>query len=141
MKISQLLGFIVSKEGITVDPLKVEAILWLSPLHTIRHLQSSQGMDNFLQRFVVNFSNLTKGFISFLKKETPFIWDDQAQYSYDALKKSLASTSMLSPPDYSHEFFIYVATSQETIGMVLVQEDEELHEHAIYYLIRNLIDA
>ena len=29
----------------------------------------------------------------------------------------------------------------ETIGMVLVQEDEDLHEHVIYYLSRNLIDA
>ena len=28
----------------------------------------------------------------------------------------------------------------ETIGMVLVQEDEELHEHVMYYLSRNLID-
>ena len=48
---------------------------------------------------------------------------------------------MLSPPDYSHDFFIYVAASMETIGMVLVQEDEKLHEHVIYYLIQNLIDA
>ena len=48
---------------------------------------------------------------------------------------------MLSPPDYSREFFIYVIASMEMIGMVLVQEDEELHEHAIYYLSRNLIDA
>ena len=47
---------------------------------------------------------------------------------------------MLTPPDYSHEFFINVASSQETVGMVLVQEDEELHEHVIYYLSRNLID-
>ena len=29
----------------------------------------------------------------------------------------------------------------ETIGMVLVQEDEEIHEHVIYYLSWNLIDA
>ena len=48
---------------------------------------------------------------------------------------------MLSPLDYSHYFLIYVATSMEMIGMVLVQEDEEFHEHVIYYLIRNLIDA
>ena len=48
---------------------------------------------------------------------------------------------MLSPPDYSRDFLIYVAMSMETIGMVLVQEDEELHEHVIYYLIWNLIDA
>ena len=55
------------------------------------------------------------------------------------MKKSLASTPMLSPPDYSHDFLLYVVASQETIGMVLVQEDEGLQEHIIYYIIRNLI--
>ena len=29
----------------------------------------------------------------------------------------------------------------EMIGMVLVQEDEELHEHVIYYLSRNIIEV
>ena len=89
---------------------------------------------------MVNFANLTKGFMRLLK-ETPFYWDKQAQESFDALKRALASTPVLSPPDYSHEFFIYVAVSMETFGMVLVQEDEELHDHFIYYLSRNLIDA
>ena len=67
-----LLGFIVSKEGIRVDPLKVEAILQLSPQRNIRHLQCLQGMENFLRRFMVKFSNLTIGFMHLLKKETPF---------------------------------------------------------------------
>ena len=48
---------------------------------------------------------------------------------------------MLSPPDYSRDFFIYVVASMETIGMVLVQEDEELHEHVVYYLSLNLVDV
>ena len=48
---------------------------------------------------------------------------------------------MISPPDYSHDFLLYVVASVETIGMVLVQEDEELQEHVIYYLIQNLIDV
>ena len=38
MNSGRLLGFIVFKEGIRVDPLKVEAILQLSPLHNIIHL-------------------------------------------------------------------------------------------------------
>ena len=76
-----------------------------------------------------------------LKKDTTFCWDERAQESFDALKRALASPPMLIPPDYSHEFFIYVAASMETISMVLVQEDEELHEHVIYYLSQNLIDA
>ena len=57
------------------------------------------------------------------------------------MKRALEMTPMLNPFDYSHEFLICVVVSQEMIGMVLVQEDEELHEHVIYYLSRNLIDA
>ena len=76
MKVGHLLGFIVSKEGIRVDPLKVEEILQLSLVHNIRHFQCLQGMENFLWRFMVNFSNLTKGFMHLLKKETRFYWDE-----------------------------------------------------------------
>ena len=99
-----LLGFVVSKEGIRVDPLKVEAILQLSPPHNIRHLQCVQGMENFLQRFIFNFSYLTKGFMCLLKKDTTFCWDERAQESFDSLRRALASAPMLSPPDYSREF-------------------------------------
>ena len=69
-----------------------------------------------------------------LKKDTTFCWDEWAQDSFDALKRALASASVISPPDYSHDFLLYVAASMETIGMVLVQEDEEIQEHVLYYL-------
>ena len=141
VKSGRLLGFIFSKEGIRFDPLKVEDILQSSPPRNIRHIQCLQGMENFLRRFVVNFSNLTRGFMCLLKKDTTFCWDERAQESFDVLKRALASASVISPPDYSRDFLIYVATSMETIGTVLVQEDEDLQEHVIYYLIQNLIDA
>ena len=86
MKSGHLLGFIISKEGIRVDHLKVEAILELFPPKNIRHLQCLQGMANFLRRFVVNFSNLTRGFMRLLKKDTTFCWDERAQESFDVLK-------------------------------------------------------
>ena len=76
-----------------------------------------------------------------LKKDTTFCWDEWVQESFDALKKALAMAPLLSPPDYSRDFLIYVAVPMETIGMVLVQENEELHDNVIYYLSQNLIDA
>ena len=76
MNSGRLLGFIISKEGVRVDPLKVEAILQLSPPRNICHLQCLQGMENFLRIFVVNFANLTRGFMRLLKKDTPFEWDE-----------------------------------------------------------------
>ena len=76
-----------------------------------------------------------------LNKDTPFYWDEQAQESFDALKWALEMAPMLSPPNYSRDFLIYVATSMEMVGMVLVQEDEEQRQHVIYYLSWNLIDV
>ena len=61
-----------------------------------------------------------------LKKDTTFCWDERAQESFDALKRALASAPVISPPDYSCDFLLYVVASMETIGMVLVQEYEEL---------------
>ena len=74
-----------------------------------------------------------------LKKETPFILDEQAQESFDALNKYLVSMPLVKSPDYDRDYLLYVTRYEETIGMVLVQEDDELHEHIIYYLSRNLV--
>ena len=39
----------------------------------------------------------------------------------------------------SKDFLLYLATTESTIGMVLVQEDDALVEHVIYYLSRGLV--
>ena len=89
----RLLGFIVSKQGIRVDPDKVKEIIELSAPQSILQLQRLQGKENFLRRFIVNYVEMTKGFMQLLKKGTLYLWDDQAQRSFDALKHALVSVS------------------------------------------------
>jgi hypothetical protein len=134
-----LLGFIVSTKGIMVDPLKVEAIVQLPPLCTIPQLQSLQGKENFLRCFVANYAEITKGFMRLLKKGVPFCWDEATQCSFDVLKCALTSSPLLSPPDYGKDFLLYLVVAESTIDMVLVQEDDALEEHVIYYLSRGLV--
>ena len=47
-----LLGFIVSKDGTWIDPLKIDAIVALPPPIDITELQSLQGKEKFLRHFV-----------------------------------------------------------------------------------------
>ena len=68
----------MANDGIHVDPLNVEAIMNLPPPRMILQLQSLQGKANFLQRLIVNYVEITKGFMRLLKKGVPFIWDDRA---------------------------------------------------------------
>jgi len=134
----QLLGFIVSKEGIRVDPIKVEAILNLPAPSSLQHLQLLQGNVNFLHRSIHNYAELTQGFPRLLKKGIPFFWDELADKYFDALKHALTNSQLLHPPDYHRDYFLYLVLSDAIVGMVLVQEDVSSSEHVIYCLSRNL---
>ena len=55
-------------------------------------------------------------------KDSEFIiWDTTANNAFEALKLSLMRALLLFPPDYSRDYFLYLAASDYTIGMVLIQ--------------------
>jgi hypothetical protein len=134
----RLLGFIVSKYGIRVDPLKLKSILASPPPKNITQLQILQAKAKFLHRFVCNYAEITKGFIRLLHKVAPFIWDATAQHSFDDLTHSLTNTPLLHPPKYARYYILYLVAFASTIAMVLVQEDDDDAEHVIYYLSKIL---
>ena len=104
--------------------MKIEAILSLPSLTNITELQSLQGKEKFLHRFVCNYAERKHGFMRLLKKDTPFVWDDFTQRMFDNRKHALTHAPVLQPPNYTKDYSLYVAASLSTIGMVLVQTDE-----------------
>ena len=74
----------------------------------------------------MNYAKITKGFMPLLKQDTPFVWDKTAQLAFEELKKDLLSAPLLRPPDYSCDFILYLSASESTIGVVLVQEDDNI---------------
>jgi hypothetical protein len=134
-----LLGFIVSKKGIMVDPLKVEAIVHFPPPRNIFQLQSLQGKVNFLQCFITNYVDITKGFICLMKKWSPLICNEFVKRSFNALMNKLMFDPFLSLLDYGRYFLLYIAVVESIVSMVLVQEDDMTQEHAIYYLSHCMI--
>jgi hypothetical protein len=94
---------------------------------------------NFLRRFKANYAEITKGFMHFLKKDFPFHWDKATQHLFNTLKHALMTAPLLRPPNYNKDFLLYLSTTESTIGMVLVQEDDFLLEYVIYYLSQGLV--
>jgi len=76
-----------------------------------------------------------------LKRDNLFRWDAIAQESFEHLKTLLVSAPLLHPPNYHRDYTLYLAAADTTIGMVLVQDDDDGTEHVIYYLSRNLLDT
>ena len=83
------LGFIISRDGIHIGPLKIEAILDLPPPKNFIRLQSLQGKEIFMRLFICNYVENTHGFMRLLKKDTPFVWDELSQHAFNTLKHSI----------------------------------------------------
>ena len=77
----------------------------------------------------------------FLKKDTPFVWNDFVQHAFDNIKHALTHAPVLQPPNYAKDYSLYVVASFSIVGMVLVQIDERDQEHLIYYSSKSLLDS
>ena len=73
-----------------------------------------------------------------LRTHIPFVWDEQAGAAFEALKKALTQAPLISPPDFSQDFILYVSASEHAVSGVLVQEDTSRQEHVIYYVSQTL---
>ncbi|KAH9326344.1 hypothetical protein KI387_006522 [Taxus chinensis] len=102
----KLLGHIVSKEGLEIDPERVQAIRALPlPSHK-KALQSFLGKINFFHRFVPNFSALVKPITLMLKKSLAFKWTAEGKSSFEAIKEAISQAPTLVNPYFSRDFIL-----------------------------------
>ena len=74
------LGLVISRDGLNMDPGKVQAIIdWPSPSN-IFEVRSFHGLTNFYRKFIKNFSGICVSIFETSKKEKqPFKWIAEAR--------------------------------------------------------------
>jgi hypothetical protein len=76
------LGHIISKEGIVVDPKKVEAIReWSAPRNVVE-VRSFMGLAGYYRRFIAGFSRISHSITSLQRKEKKFQWTEECESSF-----------------------------------------------------------
>jgi hypothetical protein len=96
-----VLGHIVSKRGIEVDRAKVELIENLPPPNLVKQTRSFLGHAEFYQRFIKDFSKISRPLCSLLAKDIPFHFDEACHEAFQKLRSLLSSTPIMKPPDWS----------------------------------------
>jgi hypothetical protein len=135
------LGHIVSRDGIKIDPKRVEAIDTINIPRNRKEIQSFLGKINFLRRFIPNFTEIVKLITDMLKKDNEVKWMTEAKASFECIKNVIGEASVLSSPDYLKEFLIFSFASEHIIAVVLLQKNEEGFEQPITFFSKILRDA
>ncbi|XP_047259562.1 uncharacterized mitochondrial protein AtMg00860-like, partial [Capsicum annuum] len=87
----KLLGFIISRRGIELDPSKVKSIRELSPPKNKTEVMSFLGRLNYISRFIAQLSTTCEPIFKLLKKDAAIQWTDECQESFDKIKEYLAN--------------------------------------------------
>uniref|UniRef100_A0A8C1QTJ1 Gypsy retrotransposon integrase-like protein 1 n=1 Tax=Cyprinus carpio TaxID=7962 RepID=A0A8C1QTJ1_CYPCA len=129
------LGYIVSTEGIRMDPEKIKAVVeWPSP-DSRKALQRFLGFANFYRRFIRNFSQLAAPLTALTSTKTTFRWSDTAEAVFAKMKSCFVSAPILITPDPSRQFVVEVDASEVGVGAVLSQRsssDDKVHPCAYF---------
>jgi len=134
----EFLGYIISPEGISMDPAKVAAITsWATP-KSVRDILVFLGFANFYRRFIKHFSKIVSPITRLLKKDTPFNWDPAAQSAFDDLKKAFSSDPILVHYDPRKPCFLEPDASKWALGMVCSQPDADGVLHPVAFYSRSL---
>jgi transposase InsO family protein len=131
---TKYLGFIVTPDGIKVDPSKIEAIVAWSVLSTVQGVQSFLGFCNFYRKFIRAYSRIAAPLYRLTKLDTPFLWGPKCQEAFDRLKEYLVSAPVLAHYQLDLPTRVETDASDGVVAAVLsqLQEDGEWHPVAYY---------
>lgn len=115
------LGHVISAEGVSPNPDKIQAILQWPVPRTRRMLRSLLGLAGYYRRFVKNFASIASPLTDLLQHDT-FKWNEKTQAALDDLKLRMASPPVLVLPDFSKKFVVETDASGTGIGAVLYQD-------------------
>jgi len=129
----QYLGHIISEEGISMDPEKIEAIMnWPTP-RNVTDIRCFMGLVGYYRRFIEGFSKVSHSITSLQRKGINFEWTPICEEIFQQLKNLLTSAPILKVADPEKYFVVCTDACGQGLGGVLMQDN-----HVICYESRKL---
>lgn len=130
------LGHIISREGVSTDPGKIEVVSkWQRPNH-VSELRSFLGFASYYRRFIEGFAKLAAPLHRLVAelvgtksrkpaaRDLPALWTEECELSFENLKSRLVSAPVLAYANFSLPFILEVDASYQGLGAVLSQEQD-----------------
>jgi transposase InsO family protein len=115
-------GRVISPQGVSPCPQKVQAIVNMAAPSDKQELQSFLGSVTFMSTFIPNLSRKTHLMRGLLKKDVHFIWTSDMQQDFNRIKHDIASATKLVHYDPNKPAIIETDASLKGLGAVLIQD-------------------
>ncbi|GBG79304.1 hypothetical protein CBR_g29453 [Chara braunii] len=121
----EYLGHYVTPQRIRPLADKIEAIrVWPEPTNTT-NVRSFMGLAGYYQRFITGYSRIAASMTRLQSPKVPFVFDDDARRSFQALKTTMLMASVLSIYDPTPPTSVTTDASGYGIGAVLEHHDDD----------------
>ena len=117
----ELLGHIISEEGVSTDPKMTECIRnWPIP-STVKEVRSFLGFCSYYRRFIFRFAEIAKPLHKLMEKSERFKWTEECLEAFQNLKNKLIDAPILAHPVFIQSFILDVDACDQRIGGVISQ--------------------
>src|SRR5258707_4052976 len=113
---------------------------WPTPTK-VKEVQSFLGFVNFYWKFIHDFSDIACPLYALTHKTQQWVWGSPEQEAFDALKKAVTSTPVLTFPSQSGRFHLKCDTSNFVTGAVLSQAQADGMHQPIAFMSKGFSDV
>lgn len=127
------LGYVVSSEGIKVDPQKVETVKKCPRPTTPTDVRSFLGLDGYYRRLAKSLSSIIAPLMKLTREKVMLLCSDTCESSFEKMKNKLTSALVLTLPEGIDGFVVFCDASYMELGCVFMQ-----HGKVVAYTSRYL---
>jgi hypothetical protein len=113
-----LLGFMVGHRGIEANPVKVDAIRNMDKPSCKKDIIKLTGMMVALGHFFSKIDKKSLPLFKLLKKADRIVWGEEAQKAFEALKDSLTTPPIMTPPIPGEKLILYISDTTNVVSTV-----------------------
>ena len=134
------LGHVVSEQGLSPDPAKVQAVAnWKVPMN-VSEVRSFLGLAGYYRRFIKNFARIAAPLTNLTRKNHPFAWSLREGEAFNQLKTVLQNAPVLQLADQQKDYIVTTDASDYAMGAVLSQVWDD-GEHPVAFESRKMNPA
>ena len=99
MTIVKFLGYVISQEGISINPTKIDTILQWERPKNMMEIHNFLRLVGYYRNFIKDFSKIIAPLTKLTRKDVKFDWDNSCKSTFVELKQRLTSTPILTVPN------------------------------------------